>query len=167
MKKFTVLLIGLALTSLAWATSKSPQTSAVLEFEKGSYELTQSQKEDLANILKGISYNDELDVTIAAWADEPFPAQSKNLSKEQRHIAKKRIKSLKQYLKATGADFDDMDTYNMAERTGFMGRMFNSKGNKIKKSLSSNNKSALKPTYQTIADKGDAGKAILVFSIDD
>jgi len=168
MKKIGIIIATCALTSLAWAGNKdAKQTSTVVEFEKGTYELTQSQKSSLSKMLRNNKTNEELDVTIAAWADEPFPAQRKNLSKEQRRIAKKRIKSIKSYLKNTGTDFDDMEAYNMAERSGMMGRLFNSKGNKIKKSISSNNTSALKPTYQTIASKGDAGKAVLVFSIDD
>ncbi len=170
MKNLLSFFLVLGMASVATATGSQNVKSSVIEFEKGITNLTQDQKDELRNLVRSSEFqNKELDIGIAAWADEPFPGERKELSDTQRKIANQRIESIREAINSLKIDVDDYSTYSMAEGSNWLARLFNTESSELKSMFSKKdqNSSLMKEKYRLYRDKGDTSKAVVVVNLDD
>jgi hypothetical protein len=155
------------IASANWPKGKSMDYK-VIEFNKGVTSLTVNQKTELMNILKDLkAQGKEVDISIATWADEPFPGANKSLSDVQQKIADNRIASIKKYMNETKIHMDDIESYSMAEGSNWLARLINTEGAELKSMFSKEdpNASLMKEKYQIFKDKGNTSKSVVVFSL--
>lgn len=171
MKYILVALFSIALMPSSWANwSKDGKRveSAVISFDKGVSQLSADQKKQISELIgKAPKKGDDFDMGIAAWADQPFPAGNKSLSADQRDLAQKRINAIEDYVSEVSYA-GDVDTFNMARRSNWLARLFNTETAELKSMFSKRDDSTslLKDKYQAFKDKGDSQKAVLVLSKD-
>ncbi len=167
MKHILTLATFLLMSQWAWAAGDKMQ-SLVLDFDTGVTELNAKHSKEIDAILKSAALNKkEIDVHMAVWADEDFPGVKKSLNKQQRTIAKNRIKAIKDYIKKTKADVDDMEAYNMAEGSNWFVRVFQLDDFKSAISESTEDDEVYERKYQIYKQKGAPKKAVIVLSLDD
>lgn len=183
MKLTLSILLAAIMTSMASAKDygygkkdkmKDKNVSAIsIEFAPGQHELTADQKQQIMSFVQGANQiQGDLNIGIAAWSDQPFPATRKqDLSKNQKDLAKKRLEQVENYVEDV-ADFKgDVDTYNMAERANWLARVFETEGAEIKSIFSKQDETVsddvLREKYQTYKRHGDARKVVLVLTVND
>lgn len=170
MKYIVSILLSVAFASVGFANwTKGKHTeSTVIEFDKGSTQLTAKQKEKIREMVnKTAKKGNDTNLGVAAWADQPFPANNKSLSSEQRDLAQKRLNAVEDYLNEISYQ-GDIDTFNMSQRSNWLARLFNTEDSKLKSMFSKNDTETgvLKEKYQVYREQGDAQKAVLVLSKD-
>ncbi len=171
MKYIVMAIFSLALMPSSWANwSKEGKRveAAVITFDKGVSQLSADQKKQISELVaKAPKKGDDFDLGVAAWADQPFPAGNKSLSADQRDLAQKRINAVEDYVSEISFA-GDVDTFNMARRSNWLARLFNTESAELKSMFSKRDDttSLLKDKYQAYKDKGDAQKAVIVLSED-
>lgn len=167
MKHIVSLTLSLLISQICLGSSENMQ-SVVLDFEEGITELSSSQGEEINRVLKSSALNNkEIDIHMAVWADEDFPGVKNNLNKEQRKIAKNRIKAIKEHIKLAKADVDDIEAYNMAEGSNWFVRVFQMDDFKSALSKSTEEDEVYERKYQIYKQNGAPKKAVIVLSLDD
>lgn len=123
----------------AKSVAKAEETTYVTEisFDKGSTTLSTAAKRRLASFVSNARKSGDIDdIKIVTWADVEYPSmEAGKLSKEQRDLATRRNRALKEYLKDVSDDEGDVDTYNMASRPGALSRLVRSDDARVKRSL--------------------------------
>lgn len=115
------------------ASSMGAHQLGEIEFVSGTDNLTDAAKADLKNIIDELQPKDELDhIKILVWSDHEYPANKKTETKADIELAKKRISSLKKYLK-NELRIRSVKGYNMAERPNKLKEFFNTSDAKVKK----------------------------------
>lgn len=108
---------------------------AVINFSKGSNELTAESKETLrsvANLAKQQGKNVE-EVKILSWGDMEMPAKGTRLPKREVDLASSRGDTIQDYLVENLNLDTDIDEHNMAKRPGALSRLFKTDDNNIKR----------------------------------
>ena len=174
MKYILVLLVSLALMPTSWANwSKDKQSmhidSATIEFSEGSYALTESQKSSIRDLVKKAKSTENRDwnLGVAAWADVPFPQGESEASSAQRDLADNRLKAINNFIETMDAPVD-VDTYNMAEKSNWLAKLFNTEASEIKSTFAKKDMktSTMKEKYQVYKKEGAPNKAVLVLHKD-
>lgn len=107
-----------------------------VEFNKGQTQLSvDAQKRIDALIAKANTKGKIDEIKVLVWADREYPSvHTEELSKDQRKLADKRGKEIKNHLK-TIADSSDVDVHSMAERPGLLAEWMGTTDARLKRSL--------------------------------
>jgi hydroxylamine reductase (hybrid-cluster protein) len=118
--------------------AREAQASNVVEvnFDKNSFVLSEGHRSALANMINQVKAQGQIeDVKVLAWADAAYPADAKKtLSKADRELAKKRADAISNFIRSELA-VSDVDTLNMAERSGAISNFFNTEDARLKRSM--------------------------------
>jgi len=146
----------------AKSVAKVEEASYVTEisFDKGSTTLSAANKRRLASFVDQARKNGKIDdIKVVTWSDVEYPtAQEGKLSKEQRDLATRRNRALKDYLDDV-SDGSDIDTYNMASRPGALSRLIRSDDARVKRSLET---AGIPTTASTVKVPAKASKSIVM-----
>lgn len=104
----------------------------VIEFTAGNSDLPENAQKQLRDAAEKLAVKKEHDVTIAAWADKPFNADDKSLTKQDSELAERRIETLKRYVNSLGRDLDIVEEYNMGKTSGRLAKMFKTEAAQVK-----------------------------------
>ena len=156
---YSLLFSGLVLS----ADYKSVGSSTVISFESGKSTLTKESKEKLKSLLSEAKAKGVLDeVQIATWSDNPIPADKKALSKADRELASRRSRSLKNYIEKP-LGFTDITIHNMAERSTWLSRMFETNDAELKNEITKGSDSPMsKEEFKTFKDNGKPSVAVVL-----
>lgn len=145
------------------ATSLGAAGLGEVEFVAGSDALTDQSRAEIRNAVDEARRKGELDhVKVLAWSDQEYPAAKTSQSKANVALAKKRIESLKAFLK-TDLKIKNVDGFNMAERPGKMKEFLNTKEARVKKTTEVAGAAPVQDTDTGLfGEKGQASKAVLM-----
>ena len=163
----TMLLItAIAPFSFAGGSKDKHVKAQSVEFEKGSAALTQDHKSKISEMVQKAK-GDEKNLDIAVWSDQPFPTGEQELSKDQQELAENRVKAIKDYVDTL--EFEgNMETYNMAERSNWLARTFNTEESELKSIFAKEGveAGAMQEKYEAFKNEGEPSKAVFVMSKD-
>lgn len=153
---------GAAISSAA-AREADAHRFTEIQFEHGSAALTVGAMENLRNTILTSNSEGNLDeVIVMAWSDEELPAPgSQALPKAQRDLAKERGKSIERFVKKIKSV--DVDSYNMAEKSGAVSKLFNTRDNRLKKTLVA---AGLPTTADSLQYPSKASHAVVMIKIE-
>ena len=131
-----LIVLGVAISGFAVAAeSVRVGPSTTISFKPGKASLTDDSKSQLNQLVKDAKSSGRIDeLQIAAWSDNFIPVGKKQLSKADRLLADQRVDALRSYLKGP-LGVDDVVTYNMAERSTWLGRMFETDDAELKSEI--------------------------------
>ncbi|CAN5642128.1 hypothetical protein BH10BDE1_BH10BDE1_11560 [soil metagenome] len=134
-----------------------------VEFVKGSDTLTESSRSAISSLLNRARAEGTVnDVKVLSWADQEYPSTSKKkLSKDQRRLADRRNRNIKELVKQAAGSVD-VDAHNMAERPGAISRWFNTPDARFKRSLVA---AGLPTTADEAPVMGRASKSVVLVTI--
>lgn len=150
--------------SRAAAREADANRFAEIQFQPGSSALTATAMESLRNTILTSNAEGDLDeVIIMAWSDEELPSQnSQTLPKTQRDLAKARGRTIERFVKQIKTV--SVDTYNMAEKSGTVSKIFNTRNNRLKKTLVA---AGLPTTADSLQYPSKASHAVVMIKIDE
>lgn len=150
--------------SRAAAREADAHRFAEIQFQPGSAALTVNAMENLRNTILTSNSEGNLDeVIVMAWSDEELPAQNAQaLPKAQRDLAKERGRSIERFVKQIKSV--DVDTYNMAEKSGAVSKLFNTRDSRLKKTLVA---AGLPTTADSLQYPSKASHAVVMVKIDE
>ena len=121
--------------SAAASATTEAQDFIEIKFPVGSSKLQDSDKQSLSSLLEASNQQGEIDeVHVLSWSDQEFPSEkSQGLTKGQRELAERRNFEVKSYLKQVKNM--DVDTHNMAERSGTFAMLVDTSDKRLKDSL--------------------------------
>ncbi len=136
---------------------------AVITFKKGTSELTDSAKEELRSLVREANAAGIEDIHVAVWSDKSFPKNNVDLPEKDRELASQRIDTLNTYLKDS-LEVSDVDSYNMAEKSNFFSRAFNTKDADLKSMFTEAGAPAnVEPQeFVIVQKKGGPSKAVIL-----
>lgn len=165
MKNISIVLLSLVFANVAFAYGTEARRvgpSAAITFEPGKATLTKDSENKLKSLIKEARATGKIDeVQVAAWSDNPAPRKDENLSKVDRNLADQRAKVVKNYLKRW-YKVSDVDTYNMAERSNWLARTFDTNEAEIKSEVANKNKDEMtKDEYKVFKESGQASRVVV------
>lgn len=106
----------------------------VIEFKKGSDQLTESSREAIRHLSAESARHDRAidEVKVLAWADREYPADSTKATKREKELAERRAEEIKKYIKDDLRLSADVDNHNMAKRPGVFSELIQTDDYKIK-----------------------------------
>lgn len=169
MKFLFLLMLSAMIAPMSLADGKMKNVkSTTLEFSEGSSVLNADQKEQIRSLIQASQKKGEdMNVGIAAWSDQPFPAEDTRLSEDQRDLAQARLNAIEEHIATL--DFQgSVDTFNMAKSSNWLARLFNTEESELKSAFAKKDVSedVLKSRYEVYRKEGDARKAVVVLSKD-
>ncbi len=137
----------------------------VVDFRQGSAEISQTEREKLRTLVDNARSKGQISkLHVAAWSDRAFPKEEgAALGKRDRDLGKNRIDRLETYFEDTLA-VGDVETHNMAERSSWIARNFNTSDAELKSLFSQRGSEApvTNEEFQLIKQMGGPGKAVVV-----
>jgi hypothetical protein len=175
MKFALSLLLATVISSLGYAAgdhdAKTGKKISAMEiqFSPGMASLTVDQKKQIKDFAqKAKALNRDVEISVAAWSDQPFPAKGQDLSKDQQKLAGRRLDKIEEYLEKEVDFKGDVDTYNMAERANWLARAFETEGAEIKSVFAQKDEEVsedvLRSKYNEFKKRGKQQKAVLVMT---
>lgn len=183
MNKFLMtLLVACSVGVSAYAnmdqTSKSGATSAagvvsndnrgyVISFKAGSSDLSEADKAALRTRVESLKSSGQIEKAhIAAWADKPFPKGKNDLARADRNLADSRIEKINSFLK-DNLDLGNTDTFNMAEKSNWLARAFETNDAELKSLFGEKLDSPVRSEdFQLIKKHGQPSKAVVIFRME-
>lgn len=153
------------LSPMAFAKADKVMATKI-EFEKGSTMLSADQKKSIEKFVRSAPNNgEEMELGLAVWSDEAYPAGDMELSDEQQEIADNRAEAITEYVESLKFE-GEMESHNMAKKTGWLAELFNTSDKDIKSAVEKKNMSddVMKERYQAYKKEGDARRAVLVMT---
>ncbi|MES2801680.1 MAG: hypothetical protein V4654_04260 [Bdellovibrionota bacterium] len=134
-----------------------------IEFVAGSDALTDQSRAEIRNVIDEAGQKGQLDyINVLAWSDQEYPADKTSQSKANISLAKRRIDTLKKFLK-TDLKIKNVSGYNMAERPGKLKEFLNTKDARVKKTTEVAGAAPVQDTDTGLfGEKGQASKAVLM-----
>jgi hypothetical protein len=98
----------------------------VIEFQQGASQLTEAQRRNIRTLIDNARAAGPIEqIHVAVFADRELPPQQDaQLPQAQRDLVDQRISALESYMNES-LQLDNVETYNMAERTNWFARAFN------------------------------------------
>lgn len=139
--------------------------SAVVNFSRGSANLTEPAKEKLKDIVAKIGADNIKRVEIASWSDKDFPKSGPDLPKADRNLAEQRASSIHDFLKGPlDISFMRIRSYSMAETSNWLARTFRTDGAELKSVFAKEDETPMvRDDFSVILDEGGPSKAVIVF----
>lgn len=115
------------LTTNEMASEKGPHFVTEFKFEKGSYQLTQANKNTIKEMYQKADRKGQIEeVQLITWADREFPTEERGeLTDIQQRLVEERNNSIEKYLNELDKDLE-VEKISMAERTGMVARFLSS-----------------------------------------
>lgn len=131
-----------------------------ISFDKGSTTLSDANKRKLAGFVDKARKSGKIeDIKVVTWSDLEYPSvDTGKLSKEQRDLATRRNRALKEYLGGV-SDGSDVDVYNMASRPGALSRLVRTDDARVKRSLET---AGIPTTASAVKMPAKASKSIVM-----
>jgi len=169
--KIGFLLTALALPGISYDTKAETMRvgpSVAISFEAGKAALTIDSKAQLNTLVQDARASGKIDeVQIAAWSDNPIPADKKQLSKADRKLAQRRAKALQDYLKKP-LNVPSVVVHNMAERSTWLGRMFGTNDAELKSEITRGpNAPMSQEEFRVFRDNGKPKTAVVLAIVKD
>jgi len=145
------------------ATSLGAANLGEIEFVAGSDALTDQSRAEIRNVVDEARQKGELDyINVLAWSDQEYPASKTSQSKANVTLAKRRIETLKTFLKKD-LKIKNVSGFNMAERPGKLKEFLNTKDARVKKTTEvAGAAPVLDSETGLFGEKGQASKAVLM-----
>lgn len=139
--------------------------SAVLHFTKGSSNLTKNEKNKLKDVVAKIGVDNIKRIEIASWSDKDFPITGLDLPKVDRNLADDRASSIDNFLKdSLGVSVFRIRTYNMAETSNWIARMFRTDEAELKSVFAKQEDAPMaRDDYNVILSEGGPSRVVMVF----
>lgn len=142
--------------------------SVAVEFPKGSSVLSASDQTRINDLTKAWKQEKDIDkIIVAAWSDEPYPAQGKaKLSEASRDLAEKRADTVEDFIEKAG--ISDVDTFSMAEKPNWFQKAFATDAAQIKGAASNKGIDSLNEDRirKMLDAKGGPSKAVIIVKRD-
>lgn len=137
----------------------------VINFNKGSSNLTADEKARLQSAVRTAQSRGDIEkIDVAAWSDR-IHSTSDDLPRADRRLAEERISSIKEAMNPALGTFDFVTEYNMAKRSSWWDRAFNTREAELDSSYSKRTDVEHKD-LSLIRDAGAPGKAIVVLVVE-
>jgi hypothetical protein len=139
------------------------QDHVVINFKNGQRTLSAADRNKLRTFINAAKARGDIDeIKIAVWSDKEFPATGNELPESDRTLASKRAENLENFL--TGQlDVSDVETFNMAEKSNWLARTFNTDEAEIKSLFGAEGGAPIDhDEFQVFKSKGSASKAIVL-----
>lgn len=148
------------------ATSLGASSLGEIEFSPGSDALTDQGRAEIRNIVDEAQQKGRLDhIAVLAWSDQEYPAAKTSQSHANVSLAKKRIETLKSFLKSD-LKIKNIEGFNMAERPGKFKEFLNTKEARVKKTTEIAGAAPVQDTETGLfGEKSQASKAVLMIFI--
>lgn len=134
-----------------------------LTFKKGQTKLTAAQRNKIRTFIDGAKGRGEIEeVKIAVWSDKPFPTSGADLPETERSLASARAEQIENFL-ADQLDVSEVEVFNMAEKSNWLARTFNTDEAELKSVFSMEGGAPMSSEeFQVFKTKGQASKAVLL-----
>lgn len=132
---------------------------AVIEFDKGSYALSEKGRATLQKVAHA-EKKDIGEIKVLAWADREYPETGIKAEKQQVNLADDRASVIKAYLKDDLKTDADIDKHNMAQRPGAFAELIKSEDFKIKSNFENSGAAPTNSSPDILSTK--VSKAIVV-----
>lgn len=141
--------------------------SYVISFKPGSSDLSEADKTALRTRVESLKASGQIEKAhIAAWADKPFPKGKNDLARADRNLADSRIEKINSFLK-DDLDLGNTDTFNMAEKSNWLARAFETSDAELKSLFGEKIDSPVRSEdFQLIKKHGQPSKAVVVFRME-
>lgn len=168
------MLMPLAIGPVSFAVGKANKdkgvaiSSSTLEFSIGQVALTNEHREKIQELLREApNRGSDMLLTVVGWSDQPHPAEAR-LSRDQVELADQRLNNVKDYIAETQYQ-GSIDEFNMAKRTSWLARLFNTDEREVKSLFTGRDTPdrALEHRFRAIKENGKAGNVVLVLSKDE
>lgn len=135
----------------------------IIRFTPGQYTLSRADRTRLGDLIESGNNNMHVDrVKVAAWSDHAFPANNQKLNDKDRAIAESRLQSIDRYLR-NEYQISDIEGFNMAERSNWLARAFNTQDAELKSLFSKDNAGPISnDDFNIIKENGDAGSVVIL-----
>ena len=145
------------------ATSLGAANLGEIEFVAGSDALTDQSRAEIRNVVDEARQKGELDyINVLAWSDQEYPASKTSQSKANESLAKKRIETVKSFLKSD-LKIKNVSGFNMAKRPGKIKEFLNTKEARVKKTTEVAGAAPVQDSETGLfGEKGQASKAVLM-----
>lgn len=145
------------------ATSLGAANLGEIEFVAGSDALTDQSRAEIRNVVDEARQKGELDyINVLAWSDQEYPASKTSQSKANVTLAKRRIETVKAFLKSD-LKIKDVSGFNMAKRPGALTEFLNTKDARVKKTTEVAGAAPVQDSETGLfGEKGQASKAVLM-----
>jgi hypothetical protein len=136
--------------------------SEVVTFDRGSADLSADAKDRLSAMINRIHPDGDVDeAKLAVWSDKAFVA-GMDLPKADRDLADRRIDNISSYLKKD-LKVNDVDDFNMAERSNWLARIFNTDDAELKSSYARGDQPLSEEELRMIKRHGSPSSAVIIF----
>lgn len=153
------------------ADQVTPLMYETVAFDNNSAQLAASEKAALRNLISDIrlrtanypGHAEIRNVTLAAWSDKALPSDSSSLSARDRDLAAKRLDAVNQFLKDELAVRESVDEYNMASKSNWLARTFNTRDAELKnRTKQTSARADDRPEFDVIRAEGGPSNAVVV-----
>jgi len=155
-------LMGMAFVGVLSQAAVTLGPDATITFESGKATLTSESESKILDLVKEAREAGKIDeVKVGVWSDNPAPREGEELSKDDRELAKARVKTIENYLKKQKVS--DIESYNMAERASWLSRVFNTDAAAFKSETGRGKEAPMfKEEFQIFKTNGNSSKAVIV-----
>ncbi len=145
------------------ATSLGAANLGEIEFVAGSDALTDQSRAEIRNVVDEARQKGQLDyINVLAWSDQEYPASKTSQSKANVTLAKRRIETVKAFLKSD-LKIKDVSGFNMAKRPGALREFLKTKDARVKKTTEVAGAAPVQDSETGLfGEKGQASKAVLM-----
>ncbi|MGE4234379.1 MAG: hypothetical protein AB7F43_13715 [Bacteriovoracia bacterium] len=150
--------------SQAFAARAYAGPFTTIGFAYGQSDLSYEAKAKLDELMKRArAMANRIDeVRVAAWSDYPLPREGEQLTKVDRELAKKRLRSISTYLKKN-LEASYVQSFNMAQRSNWLSRFFETPDAQLKTHFYENsNELMTKEEFRIFRDNGDVSTAVIL-----
>jgi len=161
--RLTLFTLGLVLSTASQAAQTRMGPNTTVSFEAGKSALSNTEKDKLKKLLADARSSGKVkQVQIATWSDNFIPSGKKELSKADRKLATLRSKSIQNYLDRQ-LNVKDFTIHNMAERSTWLSRMFETDDAVLKTEISENPDLPMSKTeFKVFKDNGEPSSSVVL-----
>jgi type IV pilus biogenesis protein CpaD/CtpE len=140
--------------------------TGVVDFERGQFLLTDATRDTLRKLVQNLNADNVDEVKVAVWSDNPFPMQDESLSAADRELADRRGDAIENFLEDE-LKISDVQIFNMAKRSNWMARLFNTDDAELKSSMGYQNRGPINDAdIQFLKQNGGPSKAAVIVERD-
>jgi outer membrane protein OmpA-like peptidoglycan-associated protein len=164
-------------TTSAPAPVPAPSTTAdvqhhdhiygVVAFPKGQYALSELAKERLAAMCRDMKARGQIEhVKAAVWSDKDLPSNDQDLSKNDLKLADRRAEAIENFLDDE-LDVTSVTSYNMAKRSSWLARLFNTGDAELKSLFSVRGATEISDEdFYIFKNEGGPSRAVVIIEKD-
>lgn len=138
---------------------------AVVKFQKGSYELSDSSRQEINRItIRSLSGGRKInEIKVLAWADREYPHQGTKANSKDVLLAGDRADVITSYIKNGLHSVAKVDEHNMAKRPGFLSELVKSEDFKLKNNLENSGFTKNRSTNPFLGKKESKGLVLITY----